>query len=128
MACVPRSCQILSRMLSEIHTMEKKIVIHSKTISFSVVVKIFIQCQRSNVHVSRRHFYKKKVAQRRFNRNGYNSECKKGKSVREYEGESISNQPIPFSDGPRRSRFSCLVSIHDLYVGTKLHAYRVILY
>ena len=32
----------------------------------------------------------------------------------------------PISDRPRRSRFPCLVSIHVLYVGTKLDAYRVI--
>ena len=41
-----------------------------------------------------------------------------------YEGESISNQPFPLPmDG-----FSCLVSIHVLYMGTKLQTYRVILY
>ena len=41
-----------------------------------------------------------------------------------YEGESI------ISDGPRQSRFSCLVSVHVLYkilygkFYTELHAYR----
>ena len=43
-----------------------------------------------------------------------------------YEDESISNLPIPFPI-PDGHNCSCLVSMHVLYVGTKLHAYRVIL-
>ena len=44
-----------------------------------------------------------------------------------YEGVSINNQPIPFPMDRDGSRFSCFVSIYVLYMGTKLHMYRVIL-
>ena len=40
----------------------------------------------------------------------------------------VNKQPAyPISDRPRLSRFSCFVSIYILYMGTKLHTYRVIL-
>ena len=42
-----------------------------------------------------------------------------------YEGESISNQPIPFPID--RDGHDFHASIHVLYLGTKLHTYRVIL-
>ena len=43
-----------------------------------------------------------------------------------YMAESISNQPISFPMDQDGNDFSCLVSIHVLYMGTNLHAHRVI--
>ena len=43
-----------------------------------------------------------------------------------YEGESISNQPIPFPMDRDGHNFHALFQ-YVLYVGTKLHADRVIL-
>ena len=44
----------------------------------------------------------------------------------EYEGESISNQPIPFPMDRDGHNFHALFQ-YVLYVDTKLHAYRIIL-
>ena len=43
-----------------------------------------------------------------------------------YEGESISNQPIPFPMDRDGHDFQALFQ-YVLYMGTKLHMYRVIL-